>query len=249
MTSATGTKIAWVRLRHGVVLIFRALIGWRYVVSRDALSIGGLSRPTKLPGWAFGLSPANCLTGNRLRSVPGSVCSECYASKNAYLWRSVTAANQRRDHLLQRALTSPDARQRYTAKFARLLSRLRHPYFRWHDSGDLQSPAHLALICDIASRTPGVRHWLPTREYKMVRDYLAGGGTIPENLSVRLSAHMCDQVLSPAAVPVGCTSSGVYADLTTAPGYRCPSRSGTPCPDHCRACWDRGVPLVTYPLN
>ena len=241
--------MTWGRLRHRATLIYRALIGWRYVVSRDALIIGGLSRPTKLPGWAFGLSPANCVTGSRLRSVPGTVCSECYAAKNAYLWKSVTAANRRRDRLLQRALTSPKARRRYTTAFARLLSRIRHPYFRWHDSGDLQSRDHLALICDIASHTPRVRHWLPTREYTMVRDYLAAGGAIPENLSVRLSAHLCDQVLPPAAIPTGCTSSGVFADLATAPGFRCPARSGTPCPDHCRACWDRGVPLVTYPLN
>ncbi len=230
-------------------MLCHALMGWRYVISRDALIVGGLSRPTKLPGWAFGLSPETCVTGSRLRSVPGTVCSECYASKDAYLWSSVRAANRRRDRLLQRALTSPEARERHLAAFVRLLSRLRYPYFRWHDSGDLQSADHLALICDVASRTPRVHHWLPTREYGMVRDYLAKGGAIPDNLSVRLSAHMCNQVLPAAAVPRGCTSSGVYADLGLAPEYRCPARAGMPCPDGCRACWDREVPLVTYPLN
>ncbi len=237
------------RLRHGATLVFRTLVGWRYVISRDALAIGGLSRPIKLPGWAFGLSPANCVTGRRLRALAGSVCSECYAAKGAYLWSTISAANRRRDRLLQQALAEPRARERYTAAFARLLSRLHNPYFRWHDSGDLQSPEHLALICAIASRTPAIRHWLPTREYKMVRDYLASGATIPDNLSVRLSAHMVNEVLPPAAVPGGCTSSGVYADLGIAPGYRCPAPSGTPCPSQCRACWDRTVPLVTYPLN
>ena len=236
-------------LRHRATLICRALIGWRYVISRDALTIGGLSRPSKVPGWAFGLSPANCVTGGRLRSVPGSVCSECYAEKGAYLWRTISAATRRCDRLLQRALTDPRARERYTAAFARLLSRMRRRDFRWHDSGDLQSPGHLALICDVASRTPGVRHWLPTREYKIVRDYLAKGGTIPQSLNVRLSAHMVDEVLPDAAIPSGCTSSGVYADLGMAPGHRCPAPSGGPCPDDCRACWDRQVPLVTYPLN
>lgn len=238
-----------VRLRHRATLIYRTLIGWRYVVSRDALTIGGLSRPLKLPGWAFGLSPANCLTGSRLRSVPGSVCSDCYAAKGAYLWSTISAANRRRDRRLRRALTDARARERYAAAFVRLLSRMRHRDFRWHDSGDLQSADHLALICDIASRTGGVRHWLPTREYRIVREYLAHGGTIPRNLNVRLSAHMVDQVLPRTAVADGCTSSGVFADLGTAPGHRCPAPSGTPCPEDCRACWDRAIPLVTYPLN
>lgn len=238
-----------VRVRHRLTLIYRTVIGWRYVVSRDALTVGGLSRPVKLPGWAVGLSPANCITGTRLRSVPGSVCSECYACKSAYLWSPISAANRRRDRLVQRALRDAPARERYVGAFVRLLSRMRHRDFRWHDSGDLQSSEHLALICDIASRTPGVRHWLPTREYKMVRDYLESGGILPQNLNVRLSAHMIDQALPPAAVPAGCTSSGVFVDARTAPGYRCPVASGTPCPDECRACWDRDVPLVTYPLN
>jgi hypothetical protein len=41
-------------------------------------------------------------------------------------------------------------------------------YFRWHDSGDIQSIDHLEKIADVAKRTPNCMHWLPTREYGIV---------------------------------------------------------------------------------
>ena len=46
-----------------------------------------------------------------------------------------------------------------------------------------------------ASLTPTVSHWLPTREYRIVSDYVAAGGEIPENLNIRFSAHMIGGVV------------------------------------------------------
>ena len=44
----------------------------------EALKIvGGLSKPSKMPGWAYGLPAAECKTGSKLAQVPGSVCSGC----------------------------------------------------------------------------------------------------------------------------------------------------------------------------
>jgi hypothetical protein len=95
------------------------------------------------------------------------------------------------------------------------------------------------LIADIARATPRVHHWLPTREYGIVRKFLASSEA-PGNLNIRLSAHMIGESLR--VVPAGCTASAVAAPS----GYRCPARSqGNAC-GACRACWDRTVPEVTY---
>ena len=53
----------------------------------EALKIvGGLSKPSKMPGWAYGLPAAECKTGSKLAQVPGSVCSGCYALKGCYVF-------------------------------------------------------------------------------------------------------------------------------------------------------------------
>ena len=43
--------------------------------------VGGLSKPSKMPGWAYGLPAKECKTGSTLRQVKDSVCYNCYASK------------------------------------------------------------------------------------------------------------------------------------------------------------------------
>ena len=43
-------------------------------------------------------------------------------------------------------------------------------YFRWHDSGDLQSLTHLENIAEVAKRLPEIKFWLPTREYSIVSE-------------------------------------------------------------------------------
>ena len=63
----------------------------------DALKIvGGLSRPSKMPGWCYGLPAKECKTGGKLQKVPGSVCFNCYALKGCYVFDVVQAAQYRR---------------------------------------------------------------------------------------------------------------------------------------------------------
>jgi hypothetical protein len=44
-------------------------------------------------------------------------------------------------------------------------------FFRWHDSGDLQSLDHLKKIFEVCNLTPGIQHWLPTREASIIVAY------------------------------------------------------------------------------
>lgn len=207
--------------------------------------VGGLSNPSKMPGYAYGLPAEDCKVGGKLRSVEGSTCSGCYAHKGAYVWRTVRAAYRRRADAIDKPLWVEAMAELITRKSRKM------PYFRWHDSGDLQSVEHFARICEVARLTPDVAHWLPTREYRIVSEYVEGGGIIPENLNVRLSAHMIGGHVPsfPRLVDV-VTLSTVSRDSGTFEGaYECPSRfQGNECGE-CRACWSTDVRHVDYHLH
>ena len=177
--------------------------------------IGTLSNPSKMPGYGTSIPVSMCGIGSKLRLVPGSVCSECYAYRGHYPRGRTQRAMLKRF----KALTLPS----WVDDMAELINRkcAKVPWFRWYDSGDVQNRAHLERICAVATLTPGVNHWLPTREYKIVDDYQSNGGIIPSNLLVRLSAHMID---GPAPEGYGLCTSRVETITTPDTGHACPAR-------------------------
>ena len=62
---------------------------------------GGLSSPSKMPGYAYNLPAWRCITGVKLQAVPGSVCAGCYAMKGRYRFRNVKEALERRQQSLK----------------------------------------------------------------------------------------------------------------------------------------------------
>jgi hypothetical protein len=112
--------------------------------------------------------------------------------------------------------------------------------FRWFDSGDVQSPEHLEKIYRIAEKLPEVRFWLPTQEYKMVKD----ARRAPDNILVRVSHPK----LNPKKRLSGFNHQSAVADENPQ-GFPCPASwgAGNKCALHnCTACWDKQVTLVTY---
>jgi hypothetical protein len=197
---------------------------------------GGLSEPSKMPGFAYSISAKRCNVGAKLRNVKGSTCNKCYAMKGRYVFPNVVEAMERR----YRAM-----RVNSTAWAAGMIASIRKTgktYFRWHDSGDLQGMNHLFAITVIAEATPNVQHWLPTREYALVREYLRRYTSFPPNLTVRVSAPMIGAVASEWE-----NSSSVDAARTPLTAWvDCPaSKQGNKCMD-CRACWDKDVEVVNY---
>jgi len=192
------------------------------------LITGGLSKPSKMPGPAFNLPAQACITGAKLVKIPGSVCAGCYALKGRYRFRNVKEALARR----LASLTHPE----WIPAMVVLIDNT--PWFRWHDSGDLQSVQHLKNIFEVCNRTPGTRHWLPTREARFLS--LMDPDVVPKNLKIVLSDHMNDQQVPPSWWPY---TSGVTTDhaLVTCPA----SKQGNKCLD-CRKCWDRGTKRVIY---
>ena len=196
---------------------------------KEAIAItGGLSKPSKMPGPAYNLPAAACITGAKLVKVPGSTCSGCYALKGRYRFGNVQKALNRR---LQ-ALEDP----RWIAGMITLIQG--RPVFRWHDSGDIQSAQHLKNIFEICTATPETKHWLPTREAQFIKDLQPE--VVPKNLKIVFSDHMNDQAHGVTFWPY---TSGV----TTKPGaVTCPApKQGNKC-QSCRQCWDRDVKRVVY---
>ena len=63
--------------------------------------VGGLSKPSKMPGWSIGLPAKECKTGGKLQKVKGSVCYDCYALKGCYVFKVVQDAQYRRLHAIK----------------------------------------------------------------------------------------------------------------------------------------------------
>jgi len=57
---------------------------------------GSLSKPSKMPGFAYGIPAKECKTGSKLRKVKGSTCEKCYAMKNCYAFKTTQKAQYKR---------------------------------------------------------------------------------------------------------------------------------------------------------
>ena len=212
---------------------------------KDAKAIAGpLGYPAKMPGTSYGISAKACITGAKLAQVKGSVCHGCYALKGNYLYPSIKSSHETRlegiSHpswtaaMITLLLTS---HKRGTGKHGEFAK----GWHRWHDSGDLQSVDHLTKICAVAAGTPKIRHWLPTRELGIVKAYVAKGGVVPANLTIRVSATMVDGDAT-QAWPI---TSTVHKDKP-AKGRKCIAPKNDGQCGACRACWNPKVRNVSY---
>ena len=187
--------------------------------------VGGLSKPSKMPGWSIGIPAKECKTGSKLRLIPNSVCSECYALKNCYMFKVVQEAQYKR----LKAIAHPQ----WVEAMATLINSKKPDVFRWHDSGDVQDVDHLEKIFKVCELTPSKRHWMPTRE-AWIKDHMHKA---PANLVVRFSSPMVDQ---------GPVKSWPNTSTVSTKSRTCPAPdNNNECGD-CRACWDPLVKNIEY---
>ena len=147
---------------------------------------------------------------------------------------------------LQKRFDSIDKPEWVEAMTIAIAGKEKSGFFRWHDSGDIQSVIHLRKICQIAINLPDITFWLPTREYSIVSTYVKLYGAIPSNLTIRLSSLMINgNAPSGIAKTLGLTTSGVSKDKS----FSCPApNQSNKCMD-CRACWNKSVKNVSYKLH
>ena len=114
-------------------------------------------------------------------------------------------------------------------------------YFRWFDSGDLQSSDMLSRIIAVCNNTPDIDHWLPTQEREFVKEH---NDALPSNLCIRISTT---KVGSPPA-----SNRRLNAQTSTinwSEGFQCGAKGrGNQC-GPCRACWEPDIPNVNYPQH
>ena len=187
--------------------------------------VGGLSKPSKMPGWSIGIPAKECKTGAKLRLIPNSVCEGCYALKGCYVFKVVQEAQYKR----LEAISHPD----WVLAMATLINSKKPDVFRWHDSGDVQDEAHLNKIFEVCKLTPAKRHWMPTRE-AWIKDHMH---LAPANLVVRFSSPMVDQ---------GPVKSWANTSTVSTKSRSCPAPDNNNECGSCRACWDPLVKNIEY---
>lgn len=187
-----------------------------------------------MPCNSWSIPAKNCHTGSKLAKVEGSVCADCYAMSGFYRMSNVKSCLEKR---LQ-SLSDPRWAEAMTLAISGSEG---SGYFRWFDSGDLQSLNHLKQIAQIANALPQIKFWLPTKEYRIVQDFLKES-KLPQNLTIRLSAYMID---GPA--PTGLANRlGLVTSTVSKTSWTCPAgNQGNKCLS-CRSCWDKTVSNVAY---
>jgi hypothetical protein len=201
---------------------------------------GSLSVTSKMPCKSYSLPTEACITGYKMAQIEGSICNSCYADKGNY----ARYANNIKPAQFAR-LDSINS-EFWVSGMVSLIGT--DKYFRWHDSGDLQSLDHLEKIATVAENTQDCMHWLPTREYGIVKEYIAKHGKLPKNLILRLSAMYPDK---PVIVPKSLQNvqniaqSNVHTQKPLGELCNAPANNGE-CKD-CRLCWSTST--VSYALH
>ena len=231
----------------------------KMTIKAATATVGGLSAPSKMPTFGISLPASECKVGQKLRKVKGSVCEKCYACKGMYVFANVKNALATR----LAALDDPNWVPSMVFLLKNKKQIVESGLFRWHDSGDIQSVAHLAMIAEVARQTPEITHWIPTKEKGIVAKFKRMH-TVPANLIIRVSGAMID-----GDAPKGAEfTSTVVSDKSRATcrafltekvgkGYRMLSVSEYDAlpPKHgrdlghcgeCRKCWDKTVKSVSY---
>lgn len=215
---------------------------------QKAESIAGkLTKTSKMPGYSYGLPAIYCKTGSKLREIEDSPCYGCYAMKGFYHMPVVKAAMERRIN----GIKNPSWVRAMVTLIKKKCAKV--PFFRWHDSGDIQDLNHFRKIIKIAEILPHIKFWIPTQEHELIRKIKPEN--IPANLTIRLSNRKIGEQIEPQDFP----SSGVVKmDNTdweeavannTKRYFACPSSLQNNECNTCRACWNPDIEHIIYRMH
>jgi len=199
-----------------------------------------LSKAGKMPCKSWSLQAGDTCPGsiNRDTKEVIEVCKDCYAKSGFYRMDNVRLPREhnRKDW----------KRTEWADEMVQALDTER--YFRWFDSGDVYSTALAQKIYEVIRRTPWCKHWLPTKSYTIpkIRYWLDRIKSLP-NASVRYSSPSTHGEYTEEH------GSVVVQEVTDLVGWNnavaCEAYTrGGKC-DSCRACWDKDVSLILYPLH
>jgi hypothetical protein len=217
-------------------------------------NIGGLSNTSKMPALSTSISIEHCNTGSVLIEIEGSACFGCYADGGRYNMPNVKLALAER---FDKYNENPElwvCSIVYILRHSKLMQRV--PFFRWFDAGDIINFDHLVSIYKVVANTPDINHWLPTKEWQLVKMV-----STLSNLVVRLSSPFKNKPFKPIShrtqtLPENARHHSVVLtqveydrtfDMADDMGmYYCPAHSQDGECQDCRACWDPSIECIAY---
>jgi hypothetical protein len=203
-----------------------------------------LSKTSKMPCLSWSLEAKKTCPGSHNKDGNlVEVCQGCYAAKGFY---HMPTSKKLRDYN-----RSDWKRDEWVDEIIAAL--LGQEYFRWFDSGDIYHPRLAGKIYLVMRATPNTKHWLPTRSHKVkrIKPYLTSMKRL-SNVAVRYSSDRINRfnrrvhgsmVYDPTTMKgrfMGEKNLSVKACRAWTRGHKC---------GDCRACWDRSIKLVGYPLQ
>ena len=193
-----------------------------------------LSRVTKLDGirsWSLEAGQT-CPGSYKLDGTLVDACSGCYAKAGNYRFSNVKAPRQHNRQDWKRDDWEQDMIQELD----------NDRYFRWFDSGDIYHPKLAEKIYNICQATPWVKHWIPTRSYKIpkIKAILEQLNELP-NVVVRYSS---DSITGEYKNHHGSTIVPT-PDWNDSNIHICQAYLHGKC-NKCRSCWDKSVKTVGY---
>lgn len=117
-------------------------------------------------------------------------------------------------------------------------------FFRWFDSGDMYALPLAEKILEVMTRTPEVRHWLPTRMHKFSKfaSVIARMQALP-NVMVRPSS---DSVTGEYTAGLHGSTIVPSIDQVPAGATLCHAANNAGKCGGCRACYSKDVAVVAY---
>ena len=197
--------------------------------------IGRISQVYKMPCKSFNLPATECHIGKTLVKNKRSTCFGCYATKHFYNMPTHIKSMYRNFKKLNKKY--------WVQAFKKILEDKK--YFRWHDSGDIKNLKHLVNIARVCRLTPDCKHWLPTREIGVIKQFFNAGYKVPSNLTIRISAYFTDMKASNI---YNLPTSTVH-DKKKPIGHSCKvEKQGGKCLN-CRNCWNKQIKNISYKLH
>lgn len=213
-----------------------------FKTKKEAIQLAGnVTKTSKMPCDSYSIPTEACITGAKMAKIKGSICYNCYANKGNYHRFKANILPMQNKRL--NSIKS----NKWVPAMIKLINN--QPFFRWHDSGDIQSLKHFDKICKIAEALPKTKFWIPTREYDIIKEYVKTK-VIPSNLIVRLSAMFIDKaVIIPKSLQHidNITVSNVHSK--TPIGIECESYKHDGKCDDCRKCWDVKYKTISYKIH
>lgn len=202
-----------------------------------------LSKASKMPGRSWSLQAGETCPGSINKDTKQiiEVCQDCYAKTGFYRMENVIRPREHNRKDWKRPDWADDMVQELDTE----------RYFRWFDSGDVYSAALAQKIYEVIRRTPHCHHWLPSKSYTIpkIRYWLDRIKELP-NASVRYSSPSTKGEYTSehgSVVVQEVTDTVQNGNLTVVKMCDAYTRGGKCGP--CRACWDKSINLIVYPLH